>query len=69
MLAYRVTAANMPLIAVNNDGVEPEVEEVPTYFIIGKNFADIVTETAFMERYRVTMPVNEEMGRYLIAEK
>lgn len=50
--AIKIRKSDLPLIAMLNHGVEPEIEKSPTYLIVnldGHN--EIVTETELVKTY------------------
>ena len=55
--AIRITPSTLTLIAQENGGLEPAIEDVPTYFILPEDpnaYAQIVTEEEFRAAARFT---------------
>lgn len=60
MLAILINKSNLSLIAVLNEGVEPLIEEKPTYFIYyGEKYNAIVSETLFRKAFEIGWENNE----------
>ena len=69
LIAYHVNRVNLPIITVNNGGVEPTLEGESRWFVIGGSKNVLVGEQEFFAKYRIVKAIHREEGRYSVARR